>query len=505
MNHAPVLSTEKITKRFGSVAALNEVSFDLRPGEVHALCGENGAGKSTLMKVLSGQHPFGSYDGVVHVGGNIARFRDVRDSESNGIAIVHQELSLIDSLTVAENIVLGKFPRRGWRIDWPATNAIAVQTLSRSPVQISPEAMVSNLGVGQQQLIEIARALAKNPRILILDEPSAALTSAEILVLLEEVRNLRTRNVACIYISHKLDEVKKIADRITVLRDGSSVTTRTADSLPIAEIIKHMVGREIKDIYPAREESKQGDRLLEVRDLHAESPFDHHVALKGVSLSVHAGEVLGIGGLMGAGRSELLMHIYGLWGCTTRGQVFVDGTPYSHRLPCDSIHRGMMLVTENRKRFGLVPRQSVHRNLSLSSLQAVAPRGRIDSVAERTRNGAMLKKLHFRALSSESEARQLSGGNQQKVVLGRGLLTDPRIVLLDEPTRGVDVGARREIYEEIKRLANEGKAVVVVSSDLSELIGVSDRIVMMNEGTTTRSFNAAEFNQDQLMAAALGK
>ena len=505
MTQAPVLSTEKITKRFGKVAALDDVSFDVRAGEVHALCGENGAGKSTLMKVLSGQHPYGSYDGVVHVGNEVAHFRDVRDSESKGIAIVHQELSLIDSLTVAENIALGKFPQRGWRIDWPATSTMAARTLSRSQVQISPETMVSNLGVGQQQLIEFARALAKNPRILILDEPSAALTGDEIHTLLEEVRNLRTQNVACIYISHKLDEVKKVADRITVMRDGSSVTTRAAHSFPIDEIIRHMVGREIKDIYPAREESKQGAKLLEVSDLHAESPLDHHVALQGVNLSVHAGEILGIGGLMGAGRSELLMHIYGLWGCSTQGQVFVDGTPYSHRIPSESIRRGMMLVTENRKRFGLVPRQSVHRNLSLSSLQAVAPRGRIDAVAERTRNRAMLKKLHFRALSSESEARQLSGGNQQKVVLGRGLLADPRIVLLDEPTRGVDVGARREIYEEIKRLANEGKAVVVVSSELSELIGVSDRIVMMNEGRTTRSFNAAEFNQDQLMAAALGK
>lgn len=505
MTQAPVLSTEKITKRFGNVAALNQVSFDVRPGEVHALCGENGAGKSTLMKVLSGQHPYGSYDGVVHVGGKVARFRDVRDSESKGIAIVHQELSLIDSLTVAENIALGKFPRRGWRIDWPATNAMAARTLSRSQVKISPETMVSNLGVGQQQLIEFARALAKHPRILILDEPSAALTSEEIHTLLEEVRNLRTQNVACIYISHKLDEVKKVADRITVLRDGSSVTTRAANSFPIAEIIKHMVGREIKDVYPAREESKQGTRLLEVRDLHAESSLDHHVALKGISLSVQAGEVLGIGGLMGAGRSELLMHLYGIWGCTTQGQVIVDGAPYSERTPSESIRRGMMLVTENRKRFGLVPRESVHRNLSLSSLPAVAPRGKIDAVAERTRNGAMLKKLHFRALSSESEARQLSGGNQQKLVLGRGLLADPRIVLLDEPTRGVDVGARREIYEEIKRLAKEGRAVVVVSSELPELIGVSDRIVMMNEGRTTGSFTAGEFHQDQLMAAALGK
>ena len=505
MTPVPVLSTEKITKTFGSVAAIKEVSFDVRPGEVHALCGENGAGKSTLMKVFSGQHPFGTYEGVVRVGGKTARFRDVRDSEEHGIAVVHQELSLIDSLTVAENIALGKFPRRGWRIDWPATSALAEQTLSRSRVPISPEAKVSDLGVGQQQLIEFARALAKNPRILILDEPTAALTGEEIHALLEEVRSLRTRKVACIYISHKLDEVKKVADRITVLRDGSSVTTRAADSLPIAEIIKHMVGREIKDIYPARGESKQGDRLLEVRDLHAESPFDHHVALKGVSLSVHAGEVLGIGGLMGAGRSELLMHIYGIWGVTRRGEVIVEGAPYFPRMPSESIRRGMMLVTENRKRFGLVPRESVHRNLSLSSIHAVAPHGKIDHVAERTRNGEMLEKLQFRALSADSQARQLSGGNQQKVVLGRGLLTDPRIVLLDEPTRGVDVGARREIYEEIKRLANEGKAVVVVSSDLSELIGVSDRIVMMNEGTTMRSFNAAEFNQDQLMAAALGK
>jgi len=499
----PVLEARRISKRFGGVHALKNVSFDVLPGEVHALCGENGAGKSTLMKVLTGQHPAGTFEGAVFVRGEAVQFRDVRDSERGGIGIVHQELSLVDSMTAAENILLGNYPRRGWRVDWPATMAKANAVLRQFSVPIDAETLVAELGVGQQQLVEIARALSKAPRILLLDEPTAALSTAETSVLLDQVRQLCAAGMACVYISHKLDEVMQIADRITVLRDGASVATFSRDRVDVATIIRHMVGREIQDVYPPRAPSAPGEVALEVTGLSARSEIDHHVALHEVSFEVRAGEVLGIGGLMGAGRSELLMHIYGLWGTTTYGQVKVMGKLYRQRSPSSSLKRGMMLVTESRKRFGIIPNQSTHHNLSLSSLGVVSRWGRIQPALEGDRNSAMLQKMQFRALHANGRIDELSGGNQQKVVIGRGLLTEPNVVLLDEPTRGVDVGAKREIYEEINRLAREGKAVVMVSSELPELIGMCDRIVMMQRGRMTDAFERESFDANRLLTAAL--
>jgi D-xylose transport system ATP-binding protein len=503
MTPAPVLEARRITKRFGGVQALNDVSFSVLPCEVHALCGENGAGKSTLMKVLTGLHPAGSFDGEVAIDGRRAEFRDVRDSERAGIGIVHQELSLVDSLTAAENILLGKYPGPGWRVDWPATFATAGEILKRFSVPIDPEMLVAELGVGQQQLVEIARALSKEPRILLLDEPTAALSSGETESLLGQVRQLCAAGVACVYISHKLDEVMQIADRVTILRDGATVATFDARETDVPTIIRHMVGREIQDVYPQRAPSEPGNVALEVVRLSARGEIDHHVALHEVSFDLRAGEVLGIGGLMGAGRSELLMHLYGLWGKPIAGEVRVGGRLYSQRSPRKSIERGIMMVTESRKRFGIVPNQSTHHNLSLSSLPAISRCGRLQPVAEYRRNKAMLRKMQFRALQSDGRVDQLSGGNQQKVVIGRGLLTEPAVVLLDEPTRGVDVGAKREIYQEINRLAGEGKAVAMVSSELPELMGMCDRIVMMQRGRMTGAFKRGEFDATRLMAAAI--
>lgn len=504
MTRSPALEARRITKRFSGVRAVANVTFDVMPGEVHALCGENGAGKSTLMKVLTGFYPAGTFDGTVIVDGTPVRFRDVRDAERAGIGIVHQELALVDSLSVAENIMLGKYPTRGWRVDWPMTIAQASRTLRDFQVPIDPETPVAELGVGQQQLVEIARALSKHPRILLLDEPTAALTSSETNVLLEQVRKFCATGVACIYISHKLDEIQSIANRITVLRDGATVATMSAADADIPTIIQYMVGREIHDAYPPRTKARTGNVALAVENLSARSPADHHVSLRGVSFRLRRGEVLGIGGLMGAGRSELLMHLYGLWGTTTNGSVVVNDTPYVKRSPAHSLRRGMMLVTENRKQFGLVPNQSTNRNLSLSSLPAITTRlGRVNEVQETRRNSAMLTKMHFRALQANALVSQLSGGNQQKVVIGRGLLTEPNVVLLDEPTRGVDVGAKREIYQEIDRLAYEGKAVAVVSSELPELMGICDRIIMMHRGRMTGTFNRDTFDANRLLAAAL--
>ena len=383
MTCSPVLEARQVTKRFGGVQALADVSFAVAGGEIHALCGENGAGKSTLMNILTGLLPAGSYEGQVRVEDHRVQFRDVRDAELAGIGIVHQELALVDSLSVAENILLGRFPRRGCRVDWPATYDAADRILREFQVPIDPETPVSELGVGQQQLVEIALAISKHPRILLLDEPTAALSSTETEILLEHVRRLSATGVACVYISHKLEEVLAVADRITVLRDGATVATLKTAEADIATLIRHMVGREMRDIYPPRGHVTPGAVALDVRGLSASSDVDHHVALRNVSLSIRGGEVVGLGGLMGAGRSELLMHLYGLWGQPTAGEVWVRGRPYFRRSPAKSINRGMMLVTESRKRFGLLPNQSTHHNLSLSSLSAVTRCGRINTSQER--------------------------------------------------------------------------------------------------------------------------
>lgn len=498
----PLLQADQISKRFGGIAALTDVRFDVRPGEIHAVCGENGAGKSTLIRILSGQYPTGTYTGEIRWSGQPVELHGVRDAESLGIAVVHQELALVESLTVAENVFLGNLPQRGWRIHWAEMIRRAHELLDEFRVPIDPAAVVGKLGMGQKQLVEIARALAQRPQLLILDEPTAALTGSEITILLSALRTLRAQGRSCIYISHKLDEVRAIADRVTVLRDGRTVGTTPREEATIPLLIQQMVGREIQDIYPRREARPAGDVLLEVRQLSAVANGRQRARLDGISLAARAGAVVGIGGLMGAGRSELLMHLFGLWGRRTGGQVLIRGVPCPPATPTESLRRGLMLVTEDRKRLGLIADESVKHNLSLSSLRSVTRWGRLDHAEERRRNAAIAAKLGIRSSALEQSVRQLSGGNQQKVVLGRGLLTDPAIVLLDEPTRGIDVGAKRELYGEINRLVQEGKAVVLVSSDLPELMGMCDEIIMLYEGRVSGRFSARPFDQNALMAAA---
>jgi D-xylose transport system ATP-binding protein len=504
----PLLSAQSLTKRFPGVVALKAVNFDLRPGEIHALCGENGAGKSTLIKLLSGIHPQGTYEGELRVDGRAVAFRSIRDAEATGIAVITQELALIEELSVAENIFLGRPPRRGLRVDWLEMHRRAALLLADFGLAISPEAPVHTLGIGQKQLVEIVRAMDKQTRVLVLDEPTAALTGPEVAVLMEHLRRLRAQGTACIYISHKLDEVFALADRITVLRDGESIVTLDRSAATIPTVIKHMVGREITEQFPRRSSHVTGAAgpapVLVVRDLQVAPAAGAAPFLHGISFILHPGEVLGLGGLMGAGRTELLMHLFGAWGQRLGGEVSLRGTPHDHPTPRTSIARGLVLASEDRRRYGLVLGQEIGFNLSLSSLgQFTRPPGRIDQAAEHERNQQFFAALRIKAPDQHARASGLSGGNQQKVVLGKALMTDPAVVLLDEPTRGIDVGAKLEVYELINQLTAEGRAVILASSELPELMGMSDRILMLAHGRIGGEFARAEFSPEALLAAAL--
>ena len=498
-----LLAARSITKKFPGVTALKEVSFDLREGEIHALCGENGAGKSTLIKLLSGIHPHGSYEGRFEANGEEARFSGIADAARAGIAVIYQELALVEEMTVAENIFLGCEPRRGGIfIDWPRIQKEARDLLQRIKVDLDPAARVSSLGVGQKQLVEIVKALAKNSRILILDEPTAALAEHEVRILLDILRDLRARGIGCIYISHKLEEVFSIADRITVLRDGSTVSTQNAAETSKAEIIRQMVGRELGDLFPRRA-SQTGETLLRVQNLSVAENDASTPRLHDINLELKAGEVLGIGGLMGAGRTELLMHLFGAWGRRLHGQVTLGGEDLSRPTPEDSIQRGLVLASEDRRRYGLVLEHPIGFNLSLSSLKSITGGGFIRRNIETRRNQTVFNDLRIKATGLEAISGRLSGGNQQKIVLGKALLTEPRVILLDEPTRGIDVGAKLEIYEIINQLTAQGKAVLLVSSELPELIGMSDRILMLREGRIGGEFRREEATQEKLMQAAM--
>jgi D-xylose transport system ATP-binding protein len=503
---APLLATRGLTKRFPGVVALRDVNFALRPGEIHALCGENGAGKSTLIKLLSGIHPCGSYEGELQVDGRTAQFRGIRDAEAAGIAVIYQELALVDEMTVAENIFLGREPRRGWRIDRERMHRDAAALLAQFGLPIAPDAPVRTLGVGHKQLVEIVRALGKRSRVLVLDEPTAALTEQEVAVLLDNLKRLRAQGTACIYISHKLDEVFAVADRITVLRDGASIVTMAAAEASVPLVIKHMVGREITDLFPRKAGAPPTAAtapILVVRDLSVAPRKGEPALLRDISFELRPGEVLGIGGLMGAGRTELLMHLFGAWGRRLAGDVSLDGKPYAAPVPRESIRRGLVLASEDRRRYGLILPQSIGFNLSLSFLPSFARAGRIRTASEQVENQRWFDDLRVKAPNQSARVGGLSGGNQQKVVLGKALMTGPRVVMLDEPTRGIDVGAKVEVYELINRLTAEGRAVLLVSSELPELMGMSDRIVMLHEGRIGGVFTRSEYSQEKLLAAAM--
>ncbi|MET0791054.1 MAG: sugar ABC transporter ATP-binding protein [Polyangiaceae bacterium] len=497
----PVLEARGLIKRFAGVVALRGVDFDLRPGEVHALCGENGAGKSTLIKTLSGIHPHGSYEGDIVMGGAVQRFSSITDSERVGLSVIHQELALVPEMTVAENVFLGHEPRRFGLVDHDRMIGDTDELLSRWGINVSASAQIADLGVGQRQLVEIAKALRKESKVLILDEPSAALTDKEVAVLLDIVRELRSRGVSSVYISHRLEEVFALSDRITVLRDGQTVITLDTDKTDRGAIIAHMVGRPMDNLFPRRP-STPGQTLLSVKGLSVAERAGQKARLSNISFELRQGEVLGIGGLMGAGRSELLMHLFGIWGKRLAGSVQLEKAPLADS-PAACIEQGLVLVTEDRKRYGLVLDQTVGFNLSLSAITEFSPNGFVDRDREVKKNAEYVGSLRIKASSQETIARTLSGGNQQKIVLGKALMTKPKVVLLDEPTRGIDVGAKFEIYELINDLKAQGVAVLLVSSELPELIGMSDRIMMLAEGRIGGAFEGSQITQEALLAAAM--
>ncbi len=500
----PLLEMKDIVKEFPGVKALDGVSLTLEAGEFHSLVGENGAGKSTLMKVLSGVYPAGTYEGQILIDDQPQQFRGIRDSENAGVAIIFQELSLVKELTVGENIFLGQEPSKFGVIDWSELYHRASTLLRDLNLPIDPRVPVGTLGIGQQQLVEIAKALSKKARILVLDEPTAALTESEVETLFGILRKLKSDGVGMIYISHKLGEVFEMSDRITVLRDGKTVATHAAADLDKEKVIKLMVGREVGDIFP-KVDHELGETALEIKNLTAYSVDDpSKKVVDGVSFSVRKGEVLGVAGLMGAGRTELLMAIFGAWRGSFSREIVVGGQPVAINSPADAIAHGVGFVTEDRKRFGLILEQTIMDNMTLAGLKAISGRLVTNRTRELIAARGPMESLSIKANSPLTVAGTLSGGNQQKVVLGKWLLTGPKVLFLDEPTRGIDVGAKQEIYAEINKLAKEGLAIVLVSSELPEVLGLSDRIIVLHDGRVAGEFTRLEATPEKVMTAATG-
>ena len=498
-----ILEMRDISKTFPGVRALDRVSFDLHSGEIHALCGENGAGKSTLMKVLAAVYPSGTYEGTILVDGEPRHFSGIRDAEKAGIAVVHQELSLVRDMTVGENIFLGREPRRFGIIQWEALYSNAQKLLDELHLNIKPDVPLGYLGIGQQHLVEIAKALSREARILILDEPTAALTDTENEILFAILERLRARGVGMAYISHKLDEVFRLSQRITVLRDGRTVSTDPASDLDKGRVIARMVGREVTELFPTVTRTPE-EVAFEARGISVEDPnVPGKLLVDDVSFSVRRGEVLGVAGLVGAGRSELLMGLFGGHEGNVRGEIKVGGKRIDVRHPFDAIAHGIGFVTEDRKRFGLLLDQTLVMNATLAMLPLSGKF--LTNVDEETAAGERsLRDLRVKTPSVFVDAMTLSGGNQQKVVLAKWLLTNPKVLFLDEPTRGIDVGAKQEIYLEINRLAAQGLAIVLVSSELPEVMALSDRILVLHEGRVTGEFTRANATPEDVMACATG-
>ncbi len=498
-----ILEMRGIGKSFPGVRALDQVNLTIAPGEIHAICGENGAGKSTLMKVLSGVYPHGSYDGDILYEGRPVAFRDIRDSERQGIIIIHQELALVPQLSVAENMFLGNEVASRGVIDWNRTWARTRDLLAKVGLTEAPTTPVEKLGVGKQQLIEIAKALAKDVRLLILDEPTAALQENDSAKLLDLMLELKAQGVTQIIISHKLNEIRRVADRVTVIRDGSTVSTLDRAEITEERIIRDMVGRDLAHRYPDRVPDI-GEVLMRVRDWTVWHPDQPRKVIDGVSFQVRRGEILGIAGLMGSGRTELAMSLFGRsYGRDITGHAELAGRPADLSDVSRAIAAGLAYVTEDRKALGLILEEPIQRNISLANLAGVAVNGilsagREQAVAERYR-----RDLRIRTPGVNQRVMNLSGGNQQKVVLAKWLFTDPQVLILDEPTRGIDVGAKFEIYALMNELVAQGRGVVMISSEMPELLGMCDRIHVMNEGRFVGELTRAEASQERIMALIL--
>jgi len=503
--NTPILEMKNITKEFPGVKALSNVSFSVTEGEIHCLVGENGAGKSTLMKVLSGVYPYGSYTGDILFGGETQKFFGISDSEKAGIAIIYQELALVPEMTVYENIFLGNEIKKGVVIDWNETIKRAGEALNKVRLNVNPEIKVKDLGVGKQQLIEIAKALSKEVKLLILDEPTAALNEDDSQNLLELLRDLRKHGVTSILISHKLKEVIAVADSVTVLRDGQTICTLNAHKGEVSEgaLIKNMVGREINNIYPKREKREIGEVVLDVRNWTAYHPALGRTILKDVNFNVRRGEIVGIAGLMGSGRTEFALSIFGNpVGYRVQGEVYVKGQQKQFHHPQDAINAGVAYVTEDRKGNGLILIQDVKENITLANLKEIAKRLVVDGNMEVKVANEFKTSLNIKTPTVEQKVGKLSGGNQQKVSVAKWLFVKPDLLILDEPTRGIDVGAKFEIYTIMNQLVDQGMSIIMISSELPEVLGMSDRVYIVSAGRITGELPIEEATQEKIMQMA---
>ncbi|MCC2309507.1 multiple monosaccharide ABC transporter ATP-binding protein [Cellulomonas chengniuliangii] len=497
-----ILEMHSITKTFPGVKALQDVTLNVRRGEIHAICGENGAGKSTLMKVLSGLYPAGSYDGDIVFDGEKVEFGSINDSEDKGIVIIHQELALVPFLSVAENLFLGNERSARGLIDWNKANADAAELLARVGLDELPVTPVGQLGVGKQQLVEIAKALSKRVKLLILDEPTAALNDSDSEHLLGLLRQLKEQGITSIMISHKLGEIASIADSTTIIRDGRTIETLDMRGGDVSQerIIKGMVGRDLDQRYPDHV-STVGEEVLRIEDWTVHHPTQPgRVVVDHASLDVRAGEIVGIAGLMGAGRTELAMSVFGRsYGRDISGRIFLRGKEIRTRSVSEAIEHGIAYATEDRKKYGLNLIEDIRRNISAASLDRLSQSGWVNGNEEVKVAEDYRRSMNIKAPTVMALAGKLSGGNQQKVVLSKWIHTDPDVLILDEPTRGIDVGAKYEIYTIINRLADEGKAIIVISSELPELLGICDRIFTLSAGRVTGVLPRAEATQESLM------
>lgn len=502
-----ILEMRNITKLFPGVRALDDVNLQVKKGSIHALVGENGAGKSTLMNVLSGIYPYGTYTGDIIYDGEVCKFSKITDSESKGIVIIHQELALIPYMTIGENMFLGNERGKAFSIDWDTTYAEADKYLKVIGLQESSRTLVKDIGVGKQQLVEIAKALAKNARLLILDEPTSSLNESDSKALLDLLLQFKREGMTCIIISHKLNEVAYVADDITVIRDGKTIETlhQGVDDISEDRIIRGMVGREIADRFPKRPDVVIGDVCMEVKNWTVHHPiYREKKVVDDVSFYVRKGEVVGISGLMGAGRTELAMSLFGhSYGSGISGTLTLGGKEVVLKNEKDAIRHGLAYVTEDRKGNGLILSNPIRVNTTLANLEGVSHNTVVDTDKEYAVSDDYRQKLHTKCTGVEQTIGNLSGGNQQKVLLAKWMFTNPDVLILDEPTRGIDVGAKYEIYCIINQLVAEGKSVIMISSELPEILGMSDRIYVMNNGQIVGEFGKEEASQESIMACIL--
>jgi putative multiple sugar transport system ATP-binding protein len=502
-----ILEMKNIVKEFPGVKALDNVNLQVERGKIHALVGENGAGKSTLMNILSGVHPYGSYSGEIIYNNEMCKFNTLRDSEEKGIVIIHQELALIPTLSIAENMFLGNERKGKWGINWDETYQQAEKHMRQVGLSESPETLIKDIGTGKQQLIEIAKALSKNVRLLILDEPTSSLNEEDTKLLLDLLLEFKKQGMTSIMISHKLNEIAYVADYITILRDGASIETINNASHNIDEnrIIKGMVGREMKDRFPKREHNISKEVGLEVRNWTVHHPvYEEKVICNQVNFKVHKGEIVGFAGLQGAGRTELAMSIFGKsYGQKISGTLIVQGKETVLDNTKDAISSGIAYLTEDRKENGLILAQPIRVNTTLAKTSKVSKNGVFNDDLERMAADEYRQKLNIKCSNTEQKVGNLSGGNQQKVLLAKWMFADPEVLLLDEPTRGIDVGAKYEIYCIMNQLVSEGRSVVMISSEMPELLGMCDRIYIMNEGRIAGELSSEDATQEQIMSCIL--